>query len=308
MNLQQIKAFTLVELIVVLTILAILWTISFITFLWYISQARDYTRITDISVMKNALEIFHLKADKFPLPTDWFTVTYSWSDIWIQWTFWKSTKRNIWDWDLWPNDPLTGKEYTYSLTNDRQEFQIAWILETDEFAFSPLDNLLQDSFAWDNITKAIVDWNYNWKMLKTLTWVNCEILSIPSIVSSQTETTTNLIDILTNTWLVFNIYNNLPTNYRWTKYDADGWFAFTSNKLVAYSDTWSCDSLYDIDDNNARLNLISGLQTAYSGTILKNYDWIKDIVWISLSNTWEVDYLSKIIINDSIWWTFSLVR
>ena len=42
------RAFTLVELIVVITILAILWTIAFISLQWYSKDARDSTRITDI--------------------------------------------------------------------------------------------------------------------------------------------------------------------------------------------------------------------------------------------------------------------
>ena len=305
MNKHKIKAFTLVELIVVITILSILWTISYIAFIWQISQARDFTRVTDISVMKNALEIFYLKSNKYPLPTEGFNVIYTWSTKWVwnQGTFWKSTKRNIWDWDLGPNDPLTWKEYTYSITNTKQEFQLAWILETDEFWF--MNNNL---YAWDNITKAIVDGTYNWILLKTLSWANCKILSLPSIISSQTKETNDLNDILTNTWLVYNWYNNLATDYINSKYDSNWWFAFTTNKLVTYSYTWSCDFLYDIDNNTNRIELITGLQTAYSWTILESTDWIKDIVSSILTNTGDVDYLAKILINNSLGGAFNLVR
>lgn len=38
---KNIKAFTLVELIVVITILAILWTIAFISLQWYTRDARS---------------------------------------------------------------------------------------------------------------------------------------------------------------------------------------------------------------------------------------------------------------------------
>jgi len=47
MNLQK-RAFTLVELIVTITILAILWTIGFISLQWYSQDARDATRLSDI--------------------------------------------------------------------------------------------------------------------------------------------------------------------------------------------------------------------------------------------------------------------
>ena len=41
------QAFTMVELIVVITILAILWTIAFINFQWYSWLARDSKRLND---------------------------------------------------------------------------------------------------------------------------------------------------------------------------------------------------------------------------------------------------------------------
>lgn len=40
------KAFTIVELVVVLTILAILWTIWFLSFQWYNNSSRDSVRLT----------------------------------------------------------------------------------------------------------------------------------------------------------------------------------------------------------------------------------------------------------------------
>ncbi len=44
--LSPTKAFTLVELIVVITILAILWTIWFVSYTWFMSTARDSNRLT----------------------------------------------------------------------------------------------------------------------------------------------------------------------------------------------------------------------------------------------------------------------
>ena len=50
------KAFTLIELVVVITILAILWTIAFISMEWYSKQARDSKRVSDIHNIKTTLE------------------------------------------------------------------------------------------------------------------------------------------------------------------------------------------------------------------------------------------------------------
>ncbi len=50
-------AFTLVELIVVITILAILWTIAFISLQWYSSEARDSKRLSDITNILKKLAV-----------------------------------------------------------------------------------------------------------------------------------------------------------------------------------------------------------------------------------------------------------
>ena len=55
------KAFTLVELIVVITILAILWTIAFISLSWYSKEARDSKRITDTSSLLSKINIEQTK-------------------------------------------------------------------------------------------------------------------------------------------------------------------------------------------------------------------------------------------------------
>jgi prepilin-type N-terminal cleavage/methylation domain-containing protein len=53
------KAFTLVELIVVITILAILATISYIYLNNYTIDARDTARLTDINSINKALKVYH---------------------------------------------------------------------------------------------------------------------------------------------------------------------------------------------------------------------------------------------------------
>jgi prepilin-type N-terminal cleavage/methylation domain-containing protein len=59
MKLQK-QAFTLVELIVVITILAILGTIAFISMQSYSKTARDSVRVADIKNIETSLELFSL--------------------------------------------------------------------------------------------------------------------------------------------------------------------------------------------------------------------------------------------------------
>ncbi len=51
------EGFTLVELIVVITILAILWTIAFISLQWYSSDARNSKRTSDLNSISSAMSI-----------------------------------------------------------------------------------------------------------------------------------------------------------------------------------------------------------------------------------------------------------
>jgi len=85
MNKQQKQAFTLVELIVVITILAILWTIAFISLQWYARDARDSVRISDMKNIEKALELWYLNKWKYTDPTNWVSITYLWWLLWNQW-------------------------------------------------------------------------------------------------------------------------------------------------------------------------------------------------------------------------------
>jgi len=153
------QAFTLVELIVVIAILAILWTIAFISLYWYTKSARDSARIADLwSIMKN-LELYKIKEWNFPDTTNWEAVTYTWKTVWTQWTFWTSTIAEIWNIGTIPTDPLTGSEYTYSLLNTKKEYQIWAILETNPFSYNK-SFLKKANASWTWVNAHVV-WNYN---------------------------------------------------------------------------------------------------------------------------------------------------
>ena len=71
--------FTLVELIVVITIIAILWTIAFISFQNYTKNARDGVRISDINSLKKNLELFITEKWFYPAPDNGTNITYIWA-------------------------------------------------------------------------------------------------------------------------------------------------------------------------------------------------------------------------------------
>ena len=117
------SGFTLIELIVVITILAILWTIAFIALQWYSKSARDSARISDMWRIKTALELFSIESGKYPDTTNWIMVTYSWwaIDAWEQWFFWETTFRVVDKLDKIPDDPTTDSQYIYSVTGNKKE-------------------------------------------------------------------------------------------------------------------------------------------------------------------------------------------
>jgi prepilin-type N-terminal cleavage/methylation domain-containing protein len=62
------RAFTLVELIVVITILAVLATVGFISMTGYSQNSRDSVRLSDIKSITKTFEIQKTKDVKLPLP------------------------------------------------------------------------------------------------------------------------------------------------------------------------------------------------------------------------------------------------
>lgn len=302
-------AFTLVELIVAITILAILWTIAFFAFQWYSKNSRDSARVSNISRMKTSLDIFAIEAWKYPIPTNSVDITFSWWTIWKQWVFWESVIKNLSKLDRTPSDPLTESFFTYSILNSKFEYQIWWILESDSISLSNHNN----SFAWDYLAKAYIIWNYNWFAAKSITWSICNILTVPSIIANDLSST-DYSDIVNNKKLVFDWFNNIPNSFSKTKFKTDWWFDFSTNNLIVFS--WSCSNL----ENNIlyRINLLSDLKNAYSWTILqkaKNYTNLNnlniDINSPNIPTKTLADSLTSIIlwkkvktnfsINDMLW-------
>ena len=278
---RQKQAFTLVELIVVITILAILWTIAFISLQWYSKDARDSIRISDISNIKTSLELFHLNSWKYPLPDDKQIVDYGTEILWYQWDFWSSVisslSRSI---SEVPTDPLTDKKYIFSVANNKNEFEILSLLEWDSVAL----NSISQTNAASLVVTPKIDGTYNRVFIKTANY----IVPVPSIINTEVWDVTMTLDSNNISSQVINWGDNIPEQWNIV---SNTW-ALTWLKLSAY--TWSIT----INDNYIiKEAAIEKIKEAYSGSVLASsdiYNYILTTTWTE----WLVKLANSIILND----------
>lgn len=164
------KGFTLVELIVVITILAILWTIAFISFQGYSKDSRNSVRISDVWVIEKALSLNELNSWFFPEPENMEIISYSWATLFKQGKFWSRVLWNLEDLNKLPLDPLYNSSYDYSISYNSKKFQLYSMIEWG-------------LFSWWNIS--YLKWNYLWYDLPSKDWNNCYLITIPSLYISN---------------------------------------------------------------------------------------------------------------------------
>ena len=253
------KGFTLVELIVVITILAILWTIAFISLQWYAKDARDSVRAQDIANIKKSLELFITEKWFYPNPSNATDITYSWWVVWSQWIVWNSVVENLWQLNKKPVDPILATEYSYSRTNAKTEYELSWILEWWGVAQT---TVLNQAKAATNFM-AIVWWNYNGKVLKMSTWWLDYLLALPSITTADVSTT-DVTSNVSNKSLVYNKEANLASNFSSVEwFTTTWWFEYSPSNLVVFE--WTKADLWL---SAGKVEFIENLQNAYSGSLL----------------------------------------
>jgi len=270
------KAFTLVELIVVITILAILWTIAFISLQWYSRDARDSKRTADVWNMKTSLELFNVNTWKYPAPDNPSTISYSWDIVWYQWSVWDQVTTNLKGISIKPLDPLTNAEYVYSTIHSYKEYEVLALYEWN-VAYNPVIN--SANAATTSLTPKVV-WNYNELFVQTSNY----IVPTPSIITSEPWN-------ITLDWT--NIHSQVVTN--WTNIPKT---AITNSQTWALNInlsvfTWSINKTSPSID---KVKVMKNIQTAYSWTSLANNDNVSYLL-NQTSNQWLIKLTNLVLLN-----------
>ncbi len=176
----KIKAFTLVELIVALTILIFLSAIWYIKYSSYISSSRDTTRYSKLKGISDLLKAYKINKT-LPAPSNFIEVRAKWKVIWYQWYAGSDLLDRIHYLSEW-KDPNDNKYFTYYLSSDRKSFELLWFYENeDSLKFSWLFNKIYASHIDYTNRYPIVVWDKIW-LLTTIK--NTPIQEVDAYVSS----------------------------------------------------------------------------------------------------------------------------
>ncbi|QFR39410.1 prepilin-type N-terminal cleavage/methylation domain-containing protein [Candidatus Gracilibacteria bacterium 28_42_T64] len=293
MNMKK-QAFTIIELIVAITIMAIISIIAFISLQGYSKNARDSVRQSDIAQITSVMGLYEKQVGRFPKPTEGVDITYSGAQVWNQGTIGDSVILNLGDFNQKPVDPLTGSEYTYSRLNTKSEYEVAAVMEG-----GISQNILTgNTYAEGNITGyTYIRGNYNKILAKVNTGSITYVLGVPTIISGDI-TLRDIISLMQSSSLVYNGSSNLPASYIGTRFNSSGnggGFTFNPGNIVAYTGT--TESLSDIDN---QVTLFNNLQTIYTATDVVNNNGIITKIVDADDGTVEEKILASIIVKQHI--------
>lgn len=265
-------AFTLVELIVVITILSILGTIAFVSFQGYSTNARESTRISDISSLSRSLEYYKLKNDFYPTPDESITLLASGSIIGYQWKAGRTLLNSI-GFASEGTDPLDGTYYGYYVLQWARHMQLIGKMEKPDSTALVLP--IEKAYAVESEVPRYA------KLVGNKLWIITNSQNIPIH-----EISTGSIDLI-----------NTPETYR-AYISKDIFYTWTGAELRYAVPKSSCQRLADLN-----LGWPSGYYTI-------NIIGAKDLeVYCDFSREWEgltmiARSVNNVVYNGSSFWWF----
>jgi prepilin-type N-terminal cleavage/methylation domain-containing protein len=237
---QKKQWFTLVELIVVITILAILWTIAFISLQWFARESRNSARVSDVATIRSALSFYSTENSRYPDPDNAQIISYSWAGLWKQWSFWEKARIELWRISKDILDPALNTSMDYGVLEVRSDYQISTIYEVASVNIPWIESV----YAADNSSFiSQVEWTYDSYDLNARVWWDCNLITIPSLLLNEIPTWWELL-VWNSYEFAYNDSQNLPRNvYNSVDIDSPGrWF-----QIEKVYDKCSVDDIADID-------------------------------------------------------------
>ncbi len=200
--LNRKKAFTFVELMIVITILAILAAIWFANYSSNIWDTRNTTRISALNHLKSSLKSYMQDKAIYPLPWDFFSLTNSWKLVAKQWFI--NEQVSLSNIDTIPKDPYKDDYYVYSRFKNRTKMQLAATIEDETTPLKaylvwdfksisknvlPTIILAKNANPWDNVE--IHDWIWDWTNNRKLFIFNQNTHNLPYDYWTQTPISDN---------------------------------------------------------------------------------------------------------------------
>ncbi len=188
---KNILWFSLVELVIVVTIMITLTSIWLVSYMSSLVDTRNATRISEVSNLTTSLKTHKTKNWLYPFPWNQIQISNGGGNtIVLQWEL----NDDVYTTDIVtkPKDPFVkNRYYSYSITSNRLFHQIATVLEKEEVSGNS-DGLM-----------VYVVWDFQTKSITTL----------PSILFASQSS----FDIQTNSWLfiVDKWTFNIPYNLEW---------------------------------------------------------------------------------------------
>lgn len=265
---RKSAGFTLVELIVVITIIGILSTLAFIGYRGLSETARDAVRISHLGMISRSLEESLVKNVRYPTPDNAVAVTWSGSSAWYQGTVGESVATAIRLSSKF-SDPSYGVEYAYSVTANGKQYQLASVYEGDApvalgtvapFALSSsfsipfaIPFIISSPFAVPLVSaaspvSAILRGSYN-RVLVPVSGGNdvTAFIAVPSIVLSDlSRTDLSLSGSFSTGAFVVDKRRNLPVTYSGTSAKSSGDFYFVPRRLLSVTGSVSSTDMTTI--------------------------------------------------------------
>ena len=138
------KAFTLLELIVVIAIIGFLSMVWIMTFMQWFTKSRDASRVAAMQNMSMALETSLARETELPEPDNAIEIKSGSQTLFYQWKFGTWVVAKLPEIKKAPKDPKDNKYYTYTLSGDKKTYTLLAMMELETIAYNPF---IQEVYA-----------------------------------------------------------------------------------------------------------------------------------------------------------------